>query len=110
MGKWRKLALTPALSPRRGGASIARMAVKSRRVRYASDAAKALLLVKRRLRAPCPVTSGSKASFFLSLPVRNERGESRREGPSRRITPPLPDPLLPPASGREGEAVSPGGY
>jgi hypothetical protein len=29
MGKWRKLTLTPALSPRRGGASIARMAVKS---------------------------------------------------------------------------------
>src|SRR5882672_7068467 len=42
-------------------------------------------------------------ALFLSLPVRNERGESRREGPSRAITPPLPGPLLPPASGREGE-------
>jgi len=50
-------------------------------------------------------------SLFFSLPVRNERGESRREGPSRGITPPLPGPLLPPASGREGEkARCPGGY
>src|SRR5438045_3865642 len=43
--------------------------------------------------------------FFLSLPVRHERGESRREGLSKKEIPPLPSPLLPPASGREGETA-----
>src|SRR2546426_12393375 len=42
--------------------------------------------------------------LFLSLPVRHERGESRREG-SKKENPPLPNPLLPPASGREGETA-----
>src|SRR5687767_4984822 len=35
----------------------------------------------------------------VPLSVRNERGESRREGPSKKEIP----PLRPPASGREGE-------
>jgi hypothetical protein len=43
--------------------------------------------------------------LFLSLPVRHERGESRREGLSKKEIPPLPNPLLPPASGREGETA-----
>src|SRR5437773_9692052 len=43
--------------------------------------------------------------LFLSLPVRHERGESRREGLSKKEVPPLPNPLLPPASGREGETA-----
>ena len=43
--------------------------------------------------------------LFLSLPVRHERGESRREGLSKIEIPPLPNPLLPPASGREGETA-----
>src|SRR5258706_14913401 len=67
---------------------------------------------QRRLLSPTlPSNQRFEGVFFLSLPVRNERGESRREGPSRGITPPLPGPLLPPASGREGEqAGCPGGY
>src|SRR5258706_15791538 len=66
---------------------------------------------QRRLLSPTlPSNQRFEGVFFFSLPVRNERGESRREGPSGGITPPLPDPLLPPASGREGEAGSPGGY
>jgi hypothetical protein len=40
-------------------------------------------------------------AVILSHPGRNERGESRREG--RQNQPPLPNPLLFPASGREGE-------
>src|SRR5258706_16137979 len=64
----------------------------------------------RHTRDSLPSNQRLDGSLLLSLPVRNERGESRREGPSRGITPPLPGPLLPPASGREGEAGSPGGY
>ena len=60
--------------------------------------------VANSLRCVGPVTSGSMAPL-LSLPVRHERGESRREGPSRKRIPPLPGPLLPRASGREGEKL-----
>src|SRR5919108_4318338 len=42
-----------------------------------------------------------------SLPARDERGESRREGQTSEISPPLPSPLLP--SGEERESSQSGG-
>ena len=53
------------------------------------------------LRAPCPVTSGELDVFSLSPRGRSGERAGERGHPGKE--PPLPDPLLPRASGREGE-------